>query len=54
MSAVQVYPPLENQKDSQSLTRLQERLIKKLGANAMPFCFEVCILIAFFPLQYNL
>ena len=28
---------------SRSLTRLQERLIKKLGSNAYPFFFEVCL-----------
>ncbi len=39
LSSLQVYPPLkENQKP---LTRLQERLIKKLGPNAYPFFFEV-------------
>lgn len=31
-------PPLEEKK---SLTRLQERLIKKLGEHAHPFTFEV-------------
>ncbi|KAM4697221.1 arrestin-C [Rhinophrynus dorsalis] len=35
----QVYPPLpENQKP---LTPLQEKLSKKLGANAFPFCFHM-------------
>jgi beta-arrestin len=36
-----VYPPLKDQKDQKPLTRLQERLIKKLGPNAYPFFFEV-------------
>ena len=35
----QVYPPLKENK--RALTRLQERLIKKLGPNAHPFYFEV-------------
>lgn len=34
----QVYPPKRTNKP---LTKLQERLIRKLGANAYPFCFEV-------------
>uniref|UniRef100_A0A182N3A1 Arrestin C-terminal-like domain-containing protein n=1 Tax=Anopheles dirus TaxID=7168 RepID=A0A182N3A1_9DIPT len=34
----QIYPPLESDRP---LTRLQERLIRKLGANAYPFYFEV-------------
>lgn len=34
----QIYPPLETDRP---LTRLQERLIRKLGANAYPFYFEV-------------
>ncbi|XP_046369240.1 arrestin red cell-like isoform X2 [Haliotis rufescens] len=39
LSSLQVYPPLkEHQKP---LTRLQERLIKKLGPNAYPFYFEL-------------
>ncbi len=41
LSTQQVYPPLkENQKP---LTRLQERLIRKLGPNAYPFFFEVLL-----------
>ena len=41
LSSMQVYPPLkEHQKP---LTRLQERLIKKLGPNAYPFYFDVRI-----------
>lgn len=35
----QVYPPLKD--ESRDLTKLQERLIKKLGANAYPFFFQV-------------
>ncbi|XP_041352747.1 arrestin red cell-like [Gigantopelta aegis] len=39
LSSMQVYPPLkEHQKP---LTRLQERLIKKLGPNAYPFYFDL-------------
>ena len=39
VAVTQIYPPeKENQKP---LTRLQERLIKKLGPNAYPFLFEV-------------
>lgn len=34
----QIYPPQQNERP---LTRLQERLIKKLGPNAYPFYFEV-------------
>uniref|UniRef100_A0A665ULD3 Beta-arrestin-1 n=1 Tax=Echeneis naucrates TaxID=173247 RepID=A0A665ULD3_ECHNA len=36
---VQAFPPLPEEKNS--LTRLQERLIKKLGEHAYPFIFEV-------------
>lgn len=36
---VQAFPPLPEEK--KSLTRLQERLIKKLGEHAYPFTFEV-------------
>lgn len=35
----QIYPPSHT--NERTLTRLQERLIKKLGANAYPFYFEV-------------
>lgn len=34
----QIYPPNQSER---ALTRLQERLIKKLGPNAYPFYFEV-------------
>lgn len=36
---VQAFPSLPEEK--KSLTRLQERLIKKLGEHAYPFTFEV-------------
>lgn len=39
---VQAFPPLPEEK--KSLTRLQERLIKKLGEHAYPFTFEVLAL----------
>lgn len=35
---IQVYPPLEGE---QKVTRLQDRLMKKLGDNAHPFFFQV-------------
>jgi len=38
-ATAQVYPP--KAEDEVQLTRLQERLRKKLGANAYPFKFEV-------------
>lgn len=38
-ATVQVYPP--KPEDKKPMTRLQERLLKKLGANAYPFKFEV-------------
>uniref|UniRef100_A0AAT9H860 Beta-arrestin n=1 Tax=Peronia verruculata TaxID=500109 RepID=A0AAT9H860_9EUPU len=41
LSSMQVYPPLKDAKESKPLTRLQERLIKKLGPNAYPFFFEL-------------
>ncbi|XP_059179421.1 beta-arrestin-1-like [Physella acuta] len=41
LSSMQVYPPLKDTKESKPLTRLQERLIKKLGPNAYPFFFEL-------------
>nr|XP_027204038.1 arrestin red cell-like isoform X1 [Dermatophagoides pteronyssinus] len=40
LSAEQLYPP-KTATTSRSLTRLQERLIKKLGSNAYPFFFEL-------------
>lgn len=36
---IQAFPPVPEEK--KSLTRLQERLIKKLGEHAHPFTFEV-------------
>ena len=39
LASSQIYPPLEENK--KPLTRLQERLIKKLGENAHPFYFEL-------------
>ena len=39
LASLQVYPPVKEQQ--KPLTRLQERLIKKLGPNAYPFFFEV-------------
>uniref|UniRef100_A0A914GWC8 Arrestin C-terminal-like domain-containing protein n=1 Tax=Globodera rostochiensis TaxID=31243 RepID=A0A914GWC8_GLORO len=36
----QVYPPGQNE-STRSMTRLQERLKKKLGENAFPFWFEI-------------
>lgn len=36
---IQAFPPVPE--DKKSLTRLQERLIKKLGEHAYPFTFEV-------------
>eukprot|EP00058_Branchiostoma_floridae_P007773 XP_002593261.1 hypothetical protein BRAFLDRAFT_87242 [Branchiostoma floridae] len=39
IASAQVYPPV--QETQKPLTRLQERLIKKLGQNAYPFFFEM-------------
>ncbi|KAK2167763.1 hypothetical protein LSH36_24g04029, partial [Paralvinella palmiformis] len=39
LASLQVYPPVKEQQ--KPLTRLQERLIKKLGPNAYPFFFEL-------------
>ena len=36
----QIFPPVKE--THPPLTKLQERLIRKLGANAYPFFFEVC------------
>ena len=46
LASLQVYPPVKDPvKDQQkTLTRLQERLIKKLGQNAYPFFFDVSTL----------
>jgi beta-arrestin len=40
-SHVQVYPPLPIDREQRNLTRLQERLLKKLGGNAFPFWFQI-------------
>ena len=40
----QVYPPSE---ESTTKTKLQERLIRKLGENAFPFFVEVCLRVFF-------
>lgn len=37
----QIFPSPKEANDQRPLTRLQERLIKKLGPNAYPFFFEV-------------
>ncbi|KAK3095403.1 hypothetical protein FSP39_014228 [Pinctada imbricata] len=39
LASMQVYPPIKD--DQKPQTRLQERLIKKLGPNAYPFFFEL-------------
>lgn len=39
LASMQVYPPVQEQQ--KPLTRLQERLIKKLGPNAYPFYFDL-------------
>ena len=39
MASIQIYPPVNDKK--KPLTRLQERLIKKLGNNAYPFFFDL-------------
>jgi len=42
LASSQIFPPLEDSEvTKRPLTRLQERLIKKLGANAYPFFFEL-------------
>lgn len=37
----QVYPPLDSGGEKKTLSKLQERLLRKLGANAHPFCFQL-------------
>ena len=44
LASMQVYPPVQEQQ--KPLTRLQERLIKKLGPNAYPFYFDVSTRLA--------
>lgn len=41
LAAEQIYPVPGSQITRRELTRLQERLIKKLGSNAYPFYFEL-------------
>lgn len=41
LASAQIYPKLDDEPTKRPLTRLQERLIKKLGANAYPFFFEL-------------
>ncbi|XP_018055151.1 PREDICTED: beta-arrestin-2 isoform X2 [Atta colombica] len=41
LAAEQIYPVLQGTQPPRELTRLQERLIKKLGNNAYPFYFEL-------------
>ena len=42
LASSQIFPTLEDSEvHKRPLTRLQERLIKKLGANAFPFFFEL-------------
>ena len=45
LSTEQIYPV--KTENNRPLTRLQERLIKKLGSNAYPFYFEVCVCCIF-------
>lgn len=40
LASEQIFPPTEDS-NKRPLTRLQERLVKKLGPNAYPFFFEV-------------
>jgi len=41
LASSQIFPPLETETSKRPLTRLQERLMKKLGSNAYPFFFEL-------------
>ncbi|KAK0163220.1 hypothetical protein PV327_006925 [Microctonus hyperodae] len=41
LAAEQIYPVVPGSQPPKELTRLQERLVKKLGANAYPFYFEL-------------
>ena len=42
LASSQIFPTLEDAEvNKRPLTRLQERLIKKLGSNAFPFFFEL-------------
>lgn len=42
LSTRQVYPPLQD-RDKSIHTRIQAKLLRKLGDNAFPFFFEVMI-----------
>lgn len=42
LSTRQMYPPLQD-KDQGILTKVQDKLLRKLGDNAYPFFFEVCL-----------
>jgi len=55
LASKQVYPPVEKDSPKESpkaLTRLQERLMKKLGPNAYPFFFQVGLLPLFYSLRF--
>eukprot|EP00088_Acartia_fossae_P048248 TRINITY_DN5261_c0_g1_i1.p1 TRINITY_DN5261_c0_g1~~TRINITY_DN5261_c0_g1_i1.p1 ORF type:complete len:453 (+),score=89.12 TRINITY_DN5261_c0_g1_i1:44-1402(+) len=41
LASAQIYPKIGDEPTKRPLTRLQERLIKKLGPNAYPFFFEL-------------
>lgn len=41
LAAEQIYPQVTSSQPRRQLTRLQERLIRKLGSNAYPFYFEL-------------
>ena len=41
LAAEQIYPVVPGSQPPRELTRLQERLVKKLGNNAFPFYFEL-------------
>ncbi|KAK0083028.1 hypothetical protein PV325_009481 [Microctonus aethiopoides] len=41
LAAEQIYPVVPGSQPPKELTRLQERLVKKLGTNAYPFYFEL-------------
>ncbi|XP_020289280.1 beta-arrestin-1-like isoform X4 [Pseudomyrmex gracilis] len=41
LAAEQIYPAVQGSQPPRELTRLQERLMKKLGSNAYPFYFEL-------------
>uniref|UniRef100_A0A4W3I1Q5 S-arrestin n=1 Tax=Callorhinchus milii TaxID=7868 RepID=A0A4W3I1Q5_CALMI len=45
VSTIQIYPPTEE--TAHPLTKLQERLLKKVGDKAYPFCFQVIIILSF-------